>query len=235
MYALDLGSRDLSINALLVDDEQDICESVKDLLELENINVQFIINPHDLPFLLEEKLPDVLLLDQNLAGQRGTDWILKIKEQRRYAHIPIIMLTGNQGEQDKVEALNIGADDYVVKPFSPSELAARIRAVLRRVNPGPVSPETIESNGLVVNRLTHQVTLHGKEISLTLTEFRIVFELLNNKNEVLSRDHLREMALGKTNVTDRTIDVHLASLRKKLGSWADSIKTIRGVGYRYSF
>ena len=234
MLVKDFRSLSLSINALLVDDDKEVCESVKDLLELEDISVQFTLNPHDLLTLLEEAVPDVLLLDQNLAGQKGTDWLEKLKQQQRFAQIPIIMLTGNQAEQDKVEALDLGADDYVVKPFSPSELAARIRAVIRRIAPAPTDPEKIKSKGLTVDRLTHQVILDGNEITVTLTEFKIVYELLKNKNEVLTRDHLREMALGKTNVTDRTIDVHLASLRKKLGPWADDIKTIRGVGYRYS-
>ncbi|MCB0357122.1 MAG: response regulator transcription factor [Bdellovibrionales bacterium] len=228
------GSNVLPIQAILVDDDKEVCESVKELLEYEEIKVKFIVNPSDLLVSLEESLPDVLLLDQNLAGQNGLDWLSKLKTFQRFSQIPIIMLTGDKTEKNKVLALDTGADDYVCKPFSAPELAARIRAVVRRVSPTPTQPDKIESNGLIVNRVTHQVTLHGREVILTLTEFKIVFELLNNKNEVLSRDHLREMALGKTNVTDRTIDVHLASLRKKLGDWAKDIKTVRGVGYRYS-
>ncbi len=224
----------LPIQALLIDDDADVCESVKHLLELEGFNVDFSVNVSDLIPRLEESVPDILLLDQNLAGQKGTDWLKILRSKKRFLNIPVIMLTGVHDNSEKVNALNSGADDYVVKPFSPTELGARIKAVLRRVAPATDELTRHEANGLVADRLTHQLLLNGQEISVTLTEFKIIFELLKNQNEVLSRDHLREMALGKSNVTDRTIDVHLAALRKKLGVWAEGIKTIRGVGYRYT-
>ncbi|MCB9026057.1 MAG: response regulator transcription factor [Bdellovibrionaceae bacterium] len=224
----------MGIRALLLDDDQEICESIKDLLILEGIRVEYILNPSDLLSLLGKTKPDVLLLDQNLAGQKGTDWLCKLKKQPEYAKIPIIMLTGVDTEKDKVFALDSGADDYVVKPFLPSILAARIRAVLRRSSSVNFNGMQMESNGLKIDKSTHQLLLNNLEIPVTLTEFKIVYELIKHKNEVLSRDSLRESALGKTNVTDRTIDVHLASLRKKLGSWAEDIKTVRSVGYRYA-
>ena len=223
------------MHVLLVDDDQEVCESVQTLLELEGLNVSYINDPVQLIAKIDELSPEVLLLDQNLSGHKGTDWLKTLRSHQVHKTLPVIMLTGVQGSEDKVQALDIGADDYVVKPFSPKELAARIRAVTRRVHPVKVGggPTKLEDNGLVVDKSTYQITLNNNEIPVTLTEFKIVFELIKQKGEVLTRDQLRDVALGKASVTDRTIDVHLAALRKKLGPWADNIKTIRGVGYRY--
>ncbi len=224
----------MQIKALLLDDDRAVCESVKQLLELEGFYVEYILDPCELLNRIEQEVPDILLLDQNLSGQKGTDWLQTIRKKQRYMKLPIIMLTGEYNDSEKVRALDFGADDYVVKPFSPTELAARIRAVLRRLNPTSEKFPKIEANGLSIDKLAHEVVLNGEVIPVTLTEFNIIYELLKNINEVLTRDHLREMALGKSNVTDRTIDVHMAALRKKLGDWAEDICTIRGVGYRYA-
>jgi two-component system alkaline phosphatase synthesis response regulator PhoP len=228
-----LSKEEVTWRVFIVDDDQDLCETVKELLEPDGFSVEFTLNPAELLDLDDDHVPDLLLLDQNLSGQKGTDWLNTIKNKQRFAHLPVIMLTGVDESENKVLALNLGADDYVIKPFSARELIARIRAVLRRTSPKD-KPTQIQSKGLVVDRLTHQLILNGTEIPVTLSEFKIVYELVKNKDAVLTRDHLREMALGKSNVTDRTIDVHVAALRKKLGNWSKGIKTVRGVGYRYS-
>ncbi|MBK7843250.1 MAG: response regulator transcription factor [Bdellovibrionales bacterium] len=143
------------------------------------------------------------------------------------------MLTGLDNENEKVEALELGADDYILKPFSSEELGARVRAVLRRVQTES-GIDKLEDGDLKIDLQAYKVAAKGKEIYLTLTEFRILTELIKQKGKVLTRDRLRETALGNLNVTDRTIDVHMASLRKKLYEISPVIETVRGVGYRYS-
>jgi DNA-binding response OmpR family regulator len=218
---------------LIVDDDKEICEALSESLDMEGIAADSISEPN----LIMEKLGtgdyQLILLDQNLSGQKGTDWLKLIRKTPKFNDIPVIMLTGDFESKDKVKALDIGADDYVVKPFSVGELAARIRAVLRRhIKLKPT--DIIDENGLHLNKRTHEVSLNGNPISLTLTEFNLLSEILSYQDEILTRDHLRQNAIGKVNVTDRTIDVHMAAIRKKLGTWADDIATIRGVGYRYA-
>lgn len=222
-----------TFKTLIVDDDKDICEALCDSLALEGIGADFIQDPTQIMSMLETEQFQLVLLDQNLSGQRGTDWLKKIRQSQKFNDLPVIMLTGEFESKEKVTALDFGADDYVVKPFSVGELAARIRAVLRR-NIKFKHSDIIEENGLNLNKLTHEVFLNGTVISLTLTEFNLLREIISFQDEILTRDHLRQNAIGKVNVTDRTIDVHMAAIRKKLGPWADDIATIRGVGYRYT-
>lgn len=182
---------------------------------------------------LESFTPNVVLLDQMMPGKSGRDIIHEIRSHARFSETPIMMVTGLDGESEKIQALEMGADDYVTKPFSVKELIARANALVRRSH----STHRAQQKNLVVGDLTvdfsaHKVLLKSSEIQLTLTEFKILCELLRQSGQVLTRDKLRERALGNLNVTDRTIDVHMASLRKKLEHMGDSIETVRGVGYR---
>ena len=178
--------------------------------------------------------PEIVLMDYRMPGGRnGVEVIRQVRVFSEYKNIPIIMVTGVDGEDDKVQALETGADDYIVKPFMPKELSARIRALLRRSSGKSISVEKLQHDGLVIDLKSYKVFLDSTEISLTLTEFKILCELLKQKGQVLSRDKLRQTALGNLNVTDRTIDVHMASLRKKLVRFSDCIETVRGVGYRF--
>lgn len=182
---------------------------------------------------LEVFQPNVVLLDQMMPGKSGREIIREIRTHARFSETPIMMVTGLDGEAEKIQALELGADDYVTKPFSVKELIARAQALVRRAH----STHKAQQKNLVVKDLTvdfsaHRVLLRGHEVPLTLTEFKILCELLRQSGQVLTRDKLRERALGNLNVTDRTIDVHMASLRKKLDDMGDSIETVRGVGYR---
>ncbi|MEZ4873018.1 MAG: response regulator transcription factor [Bdellovibrionales bacterium] len=220
---------------LIVDDEQAVREYLSTVLEDEGFVVTAISSGETLFDTLKSFEPNILLMDYRMPGQSGVELVKSIRTYADYKSLPIIMVTGVAGEDEKVAALETGADDYLVKPFLPKELGARIRAVLRRVSTEPsADSSTLENKGLSVDLKSHSVKLDGEEIHLTLTEFRILSELLKQKGQVLSRDRLRETALGNLNVTDRTIDVHMASLRKKLGRCGDDIQTVRGVGYRLS-
>lgn len=182
---------------------------------------------------LETFTPNVVLLDQMMPGKSGRDIIQEIRSHARFSETPIMMVTGLDGEAEKIQALEMGADDYVTKPFSVKELIARAHALVRRSqSTHRAQQKNLVVKDLVVDFSAHKVLLKNQEIQLTLTEFKILCELLRQSGQVLTRDKLRERALGNLNVTDRTIDVHMASLRKKLDYMGDSIETVRGVGYR---
>lgn len=220
---------------LVVDDEFEVRDYLVTILSNESFDVIGIDSGSQVFETIDSFQPDILLLDYRMPGMSGVEVVQRLRNTDKYRGIPIIMVTGLDGEEEKVRALEVGADDYVVKPFLPKELSARIKAILRRANDNMGGDiERLENDGLVVDLRSHKVTLDGNEIYLTLTEFKILGELLKRKGQVLSRDRLRQTALGNLNVTDRTIDVHMASLRKKLERCADCIQTVRGVGYRFA-
>ena len=229
---------------MVVEDESDIREILKTLLEEEGFTVVALDNGLNLMEELQFNRPDLLLLDQILPGKTGIEAVREVRESEHFRRLPIIMVTGLSGEDDKVNALDLGADDYVTKPFYPKELAARIKALARRTDANmndqraaivrPVTDERIVRDKLIIDFSAHRVTIDGQETALTLTEFKILGELLKQSGQVLTREKLRERALGNLNVTDRTIDVHMASLRKKLGTMGNQIETVRGVGYRFT-
>jgi two-component system phosphate regulon response regulator PhoB len=232
------------MKVMVIEDESDIREILKNLLEEEGFQVVTLDNGMNLLAELQSNRPDLLLLDQILPGKTGVEAVREVRASINFSRLPIIMVTGLSGEEDKVNALEIGADDYVTKPFYPKELAARIKALARRTD-GTSAAETVTSqskstdekitrDSLVIDFSAHRVTIEGNEIALTLTEFKILSELLKQAGQVLTREKLRERALGNLNVTDRTIDVHMASLRKKLGMIGNQIETVRGVGYRFT-
>lgn len=219
---------------LVVDDEIDVREYLVSILTVEDFEVMGLESGEKIIEVLKNYNPDIVLMDYRMPGQNGVEVVRHVRAFQDYKDIPIIMVTGVDGEDEKVAALETGADDYVVKPFMPKELSARIRAILRRTSDPADLIDKLVNDGLVVDLKSHKVFLDDNEIYLTLTEFRILSELLKQKGQVLSRDRLRQTALGNLNVTDRTIDVHMASLRKKLVRFADSIETVRGVGYRFA-
>lgn len=221
------------MKVMVVEDEGDIRDILKGLLEEEGFQVVTLDNTMTLLEDVKRNQPDLLLLDQMLPGRTGIDALRELRSNEQYAKLPVIMVTGLSGEDDKVAALDIGADDYVTKPFYPKELAARIKALARR-SVVDVKRDKIEHGPLTMDFSAHRVSINGAEVGLTLTEFKILAELLKQVGQVLTREKLRERALGNLNVTDRTIDVHMASLRKKLGQMGDHIETVRGVGYRFA-
>jgi DNA-binding response OmpR family regulator len=228
------------MKVMVVEDENDIRDILKNILEDEGFQVVALRDAMNLLDEMRANQPDLLLLDQMLPGKTGVQALREVRASEGFSTLPIIMVTGLSGEQDRVNALDVGADDYVTKPFYPKELAARIKALARRSSfsniEAPVAPgevDRIESDAIIMDFTAHRVWVEGQEISLTLTEFKILSELLKQSGQVLSREKLRERALGNLNVTDRTIDVHMASLRKKLSDSGGRIETVRGVGYRF--
>jgi DNA-binding response OmpR family regulator len=218
---------------LIVEDEKDIRELMRSTLEdEEGFAVEECGSGDQVVAMLEKLKPELVLVDQMLPGKLGTDVIREIRTKAHLHLTPIIMVTGCDSEEEKVQGLNAGADDYITKPFSRKELIARVRAVLRRSQLSNMDAVKLEYKDLTIDTVEHRVTLAGEEVSLTLTEFKILAELIIHTGKVLSRTELCENVLGRLNVTDRTIDVHVASLRKKLKSRGDDIQTVRGVGYR---
>lgn len=221
---------------LVVEDEADIRRILKDLLESQGFHVVDLSSGHAILHQIELHRPDVLLVDQMMPGITGSELIAQIRKDDRHTSLPIIMVTGLSGEEDKVRVLNLGADDYVTKPFLPKELAARINALVRRTAARELAsktePQELIRGDIRIELRSHRAFIMNEEVQLTLTEFKILRELLRQVDHVLTREQLRERALESVNVTDRTIDVHMASLRKKLGPVGDIIETVRGVGYR---
>lgn len=224
------------LKVMVVEDERDIRDILKNLLEEEGFQVVALADGLNLLHEIALNQPDLLLLDQILPGKTGIDVLKELRLSHLYSKLPVIMVTGLSGEDDKVHALDFGADDYVTKPFYPKELAARIKALARRassaVSSVGVSSDRIVFGSLIMDVAAHRVSVDSTDVSLTLTEFKILYELLRQNGQVLTRERLREKALGNLNVTDRTIDVHMGSLRKKLGVAGSRIETVRGVGYR---
>ncbi len=219
------------MKVMVIEDEKEMRDHLETSLS-DEFEVVLLDSGNNLQAHLTVHKPDVLLLDQMLPGKSGADIVREVRANPEYSKMPIIMVTGLTSEDDKVAALELGADDYVTKPAYPRELAARIKAVHRRVSEEEYQKKLV-SGGLEIDFAAHRVLLGGREVPLTLTEFKILSELMKRSGQVLSREKLRERALGNLNVTDRTIDVHMASLRKKLSEFGANIETVRGVGYRF--
>lgn len=220
---------------LIIDDDQAVCESLRDVLEAQNFQCEYSLTGENCKELLKQSAADLLLLDYRMPGQSGEEVIRGLNMQEPGAkRVPVIMLTGVDDEDQKVRLLELGADDYITKPYSAKELGARIKAVLRRSEKTVDTEATLLVDGISVDTMAHRASVDGIELSLTLTEFRILTELLRSAGKVLSRDELRVSALGNLNVSDRTIDVHMAAVRKKLKEKAKHIQTVRGIGYRFT-
>jgi two-component system phosphate regulon response regulator PhoB len=180
------------------------------------------------------EMPDVVVIDLMLPGIDGLEVCRALRANERTAQIPVIMLTAKTSESDRVVGLELGADDYVTKPFSPRELAARIKAVLRRVAQHQPAAEFIRHGELAIDLVRHEVVCGEKALSLTATEFRLLRFLASRPGRVFSRGEIIDAALGKdVAVLDRTIDVHVMALRRKLGRCGIWIETVRGFGYKF--
>jgi two-component system alkaline phosphatase synthesis response regulator PhoP len=221
------------MKVLVIEDEQDIREFLVSQFQEAGHESIGLENGDNVLQNLQDFHPNIILLDQIMPGKSGTQIIKEVRSNAIYSETPIMMITGLDGENEKVRAFNTGADDYVTKPFSIMEVVARANALFRRSQTThKAQQKNIVMEDLNIDLNSHKVIYRGQEISLTLTEFKILSELIQQSGQVLTRDRLREKALGNLNVTDRTIDVHMASLRKKLSDMGDRIETVRGVGYR---
>jgi DNA-binding response OmpR family regulator len=219
---------------LVIDDEKDLVQMVRYNLEQAGYDV---IAAADGKAGLEVALkhrPDAVVLDWMMPGLDGLEVCRQLRADARTARLPVIMLTAKASEPDRVVGLEMGADDYLVKPFSPRELVARVKALLRRRAQEAAPPDVLRRGNLVIDAVRHAVTCRGKAVELTPTEFRILQFLAARPGRVFSRDEILEGALERDEaVVARTIDVHVTALRKKLGRTGDRIETVRGFGYRF--
>lgn len=218
----------------LVEDDNNIRELV--LYTLNNVGLQAcgFETPSSFWASLEKELPCLILLDIMLPEEDGLEILKKLRSRSDTENIPIIMLTAKSDEYDKVRGFDLGADDYIPKPFGMMELVARIKALLRRTKERVRSEEYFLGQ-LKVNTSSHTVTVGGEPVCLTLKEFDLLCLLLENRNTVLTRDQLLSRIWGYSfGGESRTVDVHIRTLRQKLGSAGDLIETVRGVGYKIS-
>ncbi len=223
-------------NILVVEDEPAIQELLALNLTQAGHNPIRALSVEQAQSLIRETLPDLIILDWMLPGMSGIEFARKLKSDDFSKAIPIIMLTARGEEVDKIRGLEVGADDYVTKPFSPRELNARIKAVLRRRSP-QMTDDPIEANGLKLDPTTHRVTSNGTSLDLGPTEFRLLHYLMSNPERVHSRSQVLDRVWGdRVFVEDRTVDVHIRRLRLALADTGHEnlIQTVRGVGYRFS-
>jgi two-component system, OmpR family, alkaline phosphatase synthesis response regulator PhoP len=223
---------------LVVDDERDILELVKYNLDTEGFRVTVVTTGEDALLATRSRMPDIIVLDLMLPGVDGLEVCRRLKADPKTRGIPIVMLTAKGAEADVVAGLELGAADYVTKPFSPRVLTARIRAVLRRGETDEASGSTIRIKDLAIHPGRHEVTVRDKPVDLTATEFRIILFLARRPGWVFTRQQIVDAAQGddvfvsERFVTDRSVDVHIVSLRRKLSECGSYIETVRGVGYR---
>lgn len=218
---------------VIVDDDSTVREVIAEYLTKKGYEVKAFTDDEGLFSSLTKRIPDLIILDIVLPGMDGFAICNKLKSKEKFSDIPVIILSGQDGEISKVSGLEMGADDYVVKPFSLNELAARIKAILRR------GARHGEENVLEVGELIeidftkHTVTVEGKRVELTPAEFQILELLASREGQVFSRDRMLEYLWGEEKIViERTIDVHIRHLREKLGKAGDLIKNVRGVGYK---
>ena len=226
---------------LTVDDEEHILELIGYNLEINGYDVLKADSGEAALKLLQSEHVDLVLLDRMLPGIDGIEVLKEIRTDKNLKNLPVILLTAKTEEFDKVVGLEIGADDYIGKPFGIHELIARIKAVLRRAGEGEeeeeAQEEILELDNLVINYTTRVVTMDGREVELSLKEFELLYLLAGNRNRVFSRDTLLEKIWGYDYMGEtRTIDVHIRNLRKKIERDPDNpahIKTVRGIGYKF--
>jgi two-component system alkaline phosphatase synthesis response regulator PhoP len=236
---------EMSRRVLIVEDDTDLNEMIGSVLLKSGYESDTASGYEEMQVQLGRNIPELILLDQKLPGKEGLDIIKELRTRVEYAHIPVIMVTGCLDEETKVQGLYGGADDYITKPFSHADLIARITAVLRRSTaplrqsslPDHSHQETENLRVLAFREIEMDLSAHGVSVNnvsvhLTLTEFNILKYLIENQGRVVSRNQLCATVLEKSDITDRTIDVHVAALRKKMGSVGQHIVTVRGVGYR---
>jgi DNA-binding response OmpR family regulator len=221
---------------VVIEDEDDILEVIRYNLTREGFDVICAKDGEQGLRLVKERGPTIVLLDLMLPGLDGIEVCRRLKGDPLTESIPIVMVTAKGEESDVVLGLGVGADDYVTKPFSPKELVARLKAVLRR---GPLREERSTGDRIVRESVSidmgrHEVKVAGESVPFTATELRLLYFLASHPGRVFTRNHLLSRVIGEDAiVVDRNIDVHVRSIRKKLGKHRDLVETIRGVGYRF--
>lgn len=218
----------------VVDDDPDILELLSIHLKKAGMRVRSFPEGDSFLRFLHHDVPDLVVLDLMLPDRDGIDICRSLRMEERFRAVPVIMVTARSDEVDKILGLEIGADDYITKPFSPKELVARVRAVLRRSRPVDREIDKVEIDGLLtIDLKRHEVIAAGQKVDLTAVEFRILMFLASKRGWVFSRESILSHLWGHDKVvTDRTIDVHVRHLREKLGPAAPLIRNVRGVGYK---
>jgi two-component system phosphate regulon response regulator PhoB len=218
---------------LLVEDDANLVELIRYNMEKEGFEVRATADGEEALVIAEEERPDLVVLDWMIASLSGIEVCRRLRRAPETASLPIIMLTARAEEGDRVRGLETGADDYVTKPFSPRELVARVRALLRRLRPA-LSGGTLDYGGIVMDTGAHKVTREGRAVQLGPTEFRLLRHFLEHPGRVFSREQLLDAVWGRdVYVEQRTVDVHIRRLRKaiNLGDLPDLIRTVRSAGY----
>jgi len=221
---------------LVVEDESDIQELLKYNLEKEGYKVRTVSTGEKALAEVQRKTPDLVVLDLMLPGMDGLTVCKALRSAEKTRGLPIIMLTAKSEEIDIVTGLEVGADDYIVKPFSPRVLLARVRAVLRRESPSSEAEieASITRGDIEIDPARHQVLVNGSPIDFTFTEFRVLHALARRPGIVFTRYQIVDAVRGEDYpVTDRSVDVQIVGIRKKLGEHGKCIETVRGVGYRF--
>ncbi len=221
---------------LLVEDEEGIREMLEMVLEQADFQVTAVETAEKALNYLADHIPDLLLLDWMLPGISGVELARRIKKDDSLNSIPIILLTARGAEEDKVRGLEIGADDYVTKPFSPKELIARIKAVLRRTGPQQTGKQ-IKSGDFILDMDQHRLMVKDELVDVSPTEFKLMQFFMLNQDKVFTRTQLLDQVWGRSvYIEERTVDVHIRRLRKILAEYGckDAIQTVRGFGYRFS-
>lgn len=224
------------ISVLVVEDDDAIREMLVMVLEQSDFAVRAASDAHQALALMAEGEPDLILLDWMLPGLSGVEWARRLKKDDAYSDIPVILLTARGEEEDRVRGFEVGADDYVTKPFSTRELVARIKAVLRRS--GRLGKTgRIDVGGIVIDTEEHRVAIEQAAVNLSPTEYRLLEFFLTHPDKVYSRNQLLDQVWGRsTYIEERTVDVHIRRLRKILAEHQreEMIQTVRGFGYRFS-
>jgi len=223
----------LQPNIMVVEDEDSLATLLQYNLEKEGYAVRAAGDGEEALLLVDEKLPDLIVLDWMLPKVSGIEVCRRLRQRPESRNVPIIMLTARGEETDRIRGLDTGADDYVIKPFSMTELAARIRAVLRRLRPG-LAEDRVRCGDIIIDRVAHRVKRADQEIHLGPTEFRLLDYFMQHPGRVFSREQLLDAVWGAdVYVEARTVDVHVGRLRKALnaGSDGDPIRTVRAAGY----
>jgi DNA-binding response OmpR family regulator len=220
---------------LVVDDQKDFAQLVERTLQQEGYDVILAADGTTGLRIAREHHPDLVVLDLTMPDIDGLEVCKALRSQPRHARLPILVLSARASAADRILGLELGADDYLIKPFVPRELAARVQAILRRSDSQMIRHAIINAGELVIDLDAHHVAYRGEKILLTAAEFRILELLASNPGKVFSRDEIIESALeSKAAVTERTVDAHIAGIRKALKLAADHIETVRSIGYRFN-
>jgi len=220
---------------LVVDDERDITALVAYHLAKEGYRVSTASDGPEALKAVQEERPDLVVLDLMLPGLSGYEVLQELRSQEELREVGILVLTARREEGDRIKGLELGADDYLVKPFSPKELILRVRAVLRRLASPAAAPGAVFAAGpLTIDRAAHRVSVDGKDIELTATEYNLLVTLIERRGRVQSRSALLETVWNANpSIQTRTVDMHMQRLRAKLGVAAELLETVRGFGYRF--